>query len=79
MHVHVHYKVKLVYVYQLYNVKTLIINWHDQLLILVLCNFSVMNITIDEVDQALVSEVVEVRKCSKHNTYNRIYVKPCDY
>ena len=31
-----------------------------ELLILVICNFSVTNITIDEVDQALVSEVVEV-------------------
>ena len=30
------------------------------MLILVLCNFSVTNITIDEVDQALVFEVVEV-------------------
>ena len=38
-----------------------------------------MNITSDEVDQALVSEVVEVRKCSKHNIYNHIYVKSYDY
>ena len=42
-----------------------------------LCNFSVMNITIDEVDQALVFEVVEVRKCSKHNNYY-LYVKSYD-
>ena len=33
---------------------------NNQLLILVSCYFSVTNITVDEVDQALVSEVVEV-------------------
>ena len=34
--------------------------YNNHLLILVSCYFSVTNITVDEVDQALVSEVVEV-------------------
>ena len=76
MHVHVQYKIKLICVYQLYNAKTFIIN--NQLLILVLCNISVTNITIDEVDQALVSEVIEVSVVNIHNIYiynQKLYVK----
>ena len=41
------------------------------MLILVSCYFSVTNITVDEVDQALVSEVVEV------SVVNIIYDHSC--
>ena len=44
---------------------------NNHLLILVSCYFSVTNITVDEVDQALVSEVVEV------SVVNIIYDHSC--